>query len=213
MTQRQPNPDEATTNHAASLIAKALQELQRDAASTPMMERTQSELQATRVAIQELAQRLEHQLTDDRDQRLLLAGQLASLAGSLDKLVTHLEGLSGLMGTLLERLVQAPAEATPPTPTEPSFAAGGEGVSLSLIAVPGFQALMDIQKALSGLEEVAGASVERFQEGDSRMLVHLNAALGAQAIADALHQGTGYNFVVEESKPELARLRLKFVAG
>lgn len=213
MTQRQPNPDEATTNHAASLIAKALQELQRDAASGPMMGQAQAELQATRAAVQDLAQRLERQLGDDRDQRLMLAGQLASLAGSLDKLVSHLEGLSGLMGTLLERLVQSPGEAAPPTPTEPTFAAGGEGVSLSLIAVPGFQALMDIQKALSGLEEVAGASVERFQEGDSRMLVHLKGALGAQAIADALHSGTGFNFVVEESKPELARLRLKVVSG
>jgi hypothetical protein len=53
--------------------------------------------------------------------------------------------------------------------------------------------------------------VERFQEGDSRLLVMLNAAASAGEIADALTAATGQALVIEESKPELSRLKLKIV--
>jgi hypothetical protein len=216
MTQRQPTPNDEAIGHVASLFAQALSELQRQAAANGDTAELKTELAMTRAAVQELTQRVERDLLEDKEQRFLLAGQLTSLASSLDRLVTHLEGLSGLMTTLIERIAapSAPAQtpAAPP-PAEPAFAAGGEGVSLALLAVPGFQALMDIQKALIALEEVAGASVERFQEGDSRMLVHLKAPLKASDLTGALHRATGQNFVVEESRPELARLRIKLIPG
>jgi hypothetical protein len=71
---------------------------------------------------------------------------------------------------------------------------------------------MDIQKALMGFEQVASASVERFQEGDSRIQLHLRAPLTASEIAGTLGRMTGHAFAVEEARPELMRLRLKIVS-
>jgi hypothetical protein len=166
------------------------------------------ELSAARTAIEALSSRLERQLDEDKEQRRLLGDQLGALAGSLDRLVTHLQGLSQLMGELLERLAEPSA---PATSAEAPFQPGGEGVSLALAAVPGFQALMDIQKALSSMPQVSGASVERYQEGDSRILLHLSAAVTASEIASWLRGSTQYATVVEEAKPELSRLRMKIV--
>jgi hypothetical protein len=122
------------------------------------------------------------------------------------------------MTGILQRLADdaaAPAptaETGPPAaepPPEPVFHPGGEGVSLMLTAVPGFQALMDLQKALIAVEQVASASVERFQEGDSRVLLQLHGPLTASDIVATLHHATGLHLVLEEARPELNSLHLK----
>lgn len=209
MTLSNSRPDDEATRRAALLIAQALIELQNGSSAS-------QELASSRAVLQDLAQRMELQLAEDREQRLALAGQLTNLAGSLDRLVGHLQGLSQLMGDLLERLAQpgpiAPVATLAAIP-EPTFRAGGEGVSVTITGVPGFQALMDIQKALIALDQVDSASVERFQEGDSRILLQLRGPLAAEAIAGALRAATGRAFVIEESQPALMRLRLKLVNG
>ena len=209
MTQ---NQDDAVAR-AAGLLAGALNELYKAAAADAGVSR--QELAESRVAIQELAQRLETQLAQEKEQRAQLAGQLTNLAGSLDRLVSHLHGLSQLMAELLERLASptSPLSAQQPVAApEPSFQPGGEGIALSLSSVPGFQALMDFQKALIAMDQVSSASVERFQEGDSRIQLQLNAPLTAEAIASTLTDTTGHACVVEEARPELMRLRLKVVS-
>ena len=205
MTQSQ---DDAVAR-AARLLSGALSELQSAAAREAAPSR--EEMTQNRAAIEAMLGRIEHQLAEDSQQRAALAGQLGNLAGSLDRLVSHLDGLSGLMTDLLDRLSQPVAPAAPGEPAEPMFQPGGEGVALTLVAVPGFQALMDIQKALVAMDEVANASVERFQEGDSRIQVQLRAACTAGELAAALSHATGHALVVEESRPELMRLRLKIV--
>jgi hypothetical protein len=104
-----------------------------------------------------------------------------------------------------------PVAVTPAETAEPLFRPGGEGVSLAIGAVPGFQVLMDIQKALMAFEQVSSASVERFQEGDSRIQIHLRSAVTGSQLATALGDATGHSFAVEETRPELMRLRLKIV--
>jgi hypothetical protein len=206
------NQDDAVAR-AAGLLAGALNELYQASAAEAGVSR--QELAESRAAIQELAQRLEAQLAQEKEQRAQLAGQLTNLAGSLDRLVNHLHGLSELMAELLERLASpgSPlAESTMAPASEPIFQPGGEGIALSLSSVPGFQALMDFQKALIGMEQVGSASVERFQEGDSRIQVQLNAPLSAENIAATLTHATGHACVVEEARPELMRLRLKIVS-
>ncbi len=202
MTQSQ---DDAVAR-AARLLSGALSELQTAAAREAAPSR--EELAQGRAEIEAMLGRIEQQLAEDSQQRAALAGQLGNLAGSLDRLVSHLDGLSGLMTDLIDRLAQP---AAPPPSGEPMFQPGGEGVALTLVAVPGFQALMDIQKALMAMDEVANASVERFQEGDSRIQMQLRAACTAGEIAAALSHATGHALVVEESRPELMRLRLKVV--
>ena len=206
MTQDQPRNEDEALNRAASLLVQALRELQQTGAA----DEARRELAQSRLALEQLAHRLELQLAQEQEQRLVLAGQLTGLATALDRLVTHLQGLSTLMADLLERLAEPPA-ATPPTASEPTFPAGGEGVSLTLSAVPGFQVLMDIQKALLTLDQVAAASVERFQEGDSRVQLQLRAPMTAADLAEALRVASGHAFAIEEARPELLRLRLKFV--
>ena len=214
MTASQQRPAEETISRVAALIAQALTELQRQP-DNDVTRAAREELAATRRALLDLTSRLETHLADEKEQRVVLAGQLSTLAASLDRLVNHLQGISELIAELLGKLslneAAAAAPSTPPEPAEPPFLPGGEGLSLILAAVPNFQALMDIQKAISALEQVAGASVERFQEGDSRILVHLEASLTGTQIADTLRRATGHNLVVEESRPELSRLRLKVV--
>ena len=137
---------------------------------------------------------------------------LGALAGSLDRLVTHLEGISLLMSDLVGRLGApgaAPQAAEATDTGEPPFRPGGEGISLGIGDVPGFQVLMDIQKALIAMDAIAGASVERFQEGESRILLQLRQPVTASALAAALHRSTGHATVVEEAQPEALRLRLK----
>jgi hypothetical protein len=203
------NHDDAVSR-AAGLLAQALNELYQAAAAEAGVSR--EDLAESRAALQALAQRLEQQLAEEKLQRAQLAGQLTNLAGSLDRLVNHLHGLSQLMAELLERLASPASAAEEIAVVEPTFQPGGEGISLNLSAVPGFQALMDIQKALIAMDQVAGASVERFQEGDSRVLVQLRTALTAPELASALTRATGHQFAVEEARPELMRLRLKIVS-
>jgi hypothetical protein len=197
---------------AARLIAGALSEL-----TTASQENATllNEVARNRMAIESLGQQMEQRLAEERQQRNLVAEQITNLAGSLDRLVTHLEGISLLMSELVERLAAPrepePEPSTPAETGEPLFRPGGEGVALAIGAVPGFQVLMDIQKALMAFEQVSSASVERFQEGDSRIQLHLREAVTGSQLAAALGNATGHSFAVEETRPELMRLRLKIV--
>jgi hypothetical protein len=213
LTQREPRED--ANARAASLIAQALAELQD--ANAIEAANARKEIAANRATLDELAQNIERHLAEEREQHVALGGQLTTLAGSLDRLVGHLSGLSTLMSDLLSRLgdaAAAPAPAQPEAPASPpeaAFQPGGEGVSLMIVSVPGFQALMEIQKALTGLAQVAHASVERFQEGDSRLLVNLSGPITATELVTSLIRATGQAMAIEDSKPELARLRVKVV--
>ena len=205
LTESQSRPDQETAARIAAAFAGAFAELQRSVFESAS-HAAGAELQAARAAIEEMGRRIEHQLDDDRDQRRLLGDQVGALAGSLERLVTHLQGLSQLMGDLLERLAEP---SIPAVAAEAAFQPGGEGLTVVLTGVPGFQGLMEIQKALAAMEQVAGASVERYQEGDSRMLLHLGQALTASQLTAWIRSSTQYAATVEESKPELSRLRLK----
>ena len=141
----------------------------------------------------------------------MVAGELTTLASSLDQLVTHLQGLSHLMADLLERLAQPKPNVNPSVTTEPAFQAGGEGVSLIITGVFSFQLLMEIQKALKALNSVSHASVERFQEGESRLQLSLLAPVTAASLLAALNDVTSQSMTLEESQPELARLHIKII--
>lgn len=208
--ERQTDGD--AISRAAAHIARALYEMQTldDTRNAPVRD----EIARNSAALEQLATRIESSLAEDREQRHVMAGQLSQLAGSLDSLVNHLQGLSHLMADILERLAEpiaAPEEATPETPSEPTFNPGGEGVTLTIANVPNFAALPEIQRALLGIEHVTSASVERFSEDEARLVLQLNASLTSSELNDALHSATTHRFVVEEARPELLRLKLKIV--
>lgn len=196
--------NQEATNRAAALIAEAIAALQ-----TTENGLIRDELRQARAAVESLAARLERHMAEEREHRDVLAEQLSGLVSSLDRLVTQLQALSGVMAEVMENA--AGERRVPPAPSEPAFMPGGEGVSLALGGVPGFQALMELQKALARMPELEGASVERYQEGDSRLLLHLRAAVTASQVVDAIQTATGHNIAVEESRPELRSLRLRIV--
>ncbi|HXH22062.1 MAG TPA: hypothetical protein VNN10_08530 [Dehalococcoidia bacterium] len=200
-------PDQETSARIASSFARAFAELQDAILAGSGIAAATAELSEARAAIDQLARRVEMQLEEDKEQRRQLGDQLVTLAGSLDRLVTHLQGLSQLMGDLLERLAEPQGVAA--VPAETPFRPGADGLSLTLTGLPGFQALMEVQKAVSAMEQVAGVSVERYQEGDSRLLVHLTAPVTATEIADWLRRSTPFTAAIEDSKPEMSRLRLR----
>jgi hypothetical protein len=210
LTQRQLSSEDESVRRAAALLAEALYELHRSS-DRDDVDVARKELTATRIALESVAMRLERQMEEEKEHRLLLAGQLSNLAVSLEHLVDHLQRLSEMVGTVFDRAAAAPEAAATSAMAEPAFLPGGEGVSVAVLGVPGFQALMDIQKALMSIEAVAGASVERFQEGDSRILLHLRTPVTASELANALRAATPYAFAVEEARPELLSLRLKII--
>jgi hypothetical protein len=199
---------------AAAHIARALYEMQTldDARNAPLRE----EVARSSAVLEQLAARLEASLAEDKEQRHVMAGQLSQLAGSLDSLVNHLQGLSHLMADILERLAEPIAvsegeEAAPEAPSEPTFNPGGEGVNVTVANVPTFAALPEVQRAMLGIEQVASASVERFSGDEARLVLQLTASLTASDLVEALHRATNYRFIAEEAQPELLRLKLKIV--
>ena len=207
MTQERSPAEQEALSRSAELITQALEAMER--ATSVRSEPLRDELARSSSLLDQLTSRLDQQLTEDREQRQVLSGQLTTLAGSLDALVNHLQSLSQLMADILERMSQPPPAPEPVG--EPQFAAGGEGISLTLSGVPGFQMLMDVQKALTSMDQVAGASVERFQDGDARILLQLRMPITATELADSLRRTTSFAFGVDESRPELMRLRLRFI--
>ncbi len=70
---------------------------------------------------------------------------------------------------------------------------------------------MDTQRALTGLPETDNASVVAFKNGEASLEVTLNAPVSARQIVDGVRDATGEQLVIEESRPEDSRLRLRFV--
>jgi hypothetical protein len=207
-------PEDAVSQ-AARLIAKALTDLQQAAAAEA--EATRKGLTKSRGDLRELVQRFESQLSQEREQSTVSANQLTVLVSSIDRLVERLDDVCQRLAELTERLAAGVETPVSPlravAPPEPSFHPGGEGVTLAVACVPGFQALMDIHKALQAMDQVASASVERFQEGESRILVQLRSPVGASEVASCLHGATGHALAVEEARPEVMQLRLKVIGS
>jgi hypothetical protein len=142
VTQERTPAEQEALNRSAALIAQALEAM--ESATSVRSEPLRDELARSSALLEQLSGRLDQQLTEDREQRGVLSGQLTTLAGSLDSLVNHLQSLSNLMADILERMSEPPP---PPEPVgEPTFAPGGEGVSLTLSGVPGFQVLMTYRR-------------------------------------------------------------------
>ncbi len=141
----------------------------------------------------------------------------------LTRLVEHTESLAARMADLTEavatlaeaRIAQpAPETAKPHLPElEPSFASGGEGIDVTIAAVPGFQGLMEIQRALVRLPQVLSAAVRRYQDDEAAIQLVLSQPMTAAAIAEGVTAGTGKRIFVDEARPDALRLRLRFLNG
>jgi len=141
-----------------------------------------------------------------------LSNESSALALMADKLQMRLEQLQrALNGDYHEAPRERAVAEEPPVPTEPQFRPSDQGVSVVLASVSGFQELMDVQRALTGLPDAENASVLTYRNGEASLQLVLRRPVTAGQIVDALAQATGEELLIEESRPEAQRLRLRFV--
>lgn len=143
---------------------------------------------------------------------------LTQLVEHTERLAQRVAALSDTVATLAEQQAQAailaPPAAKPQLPEmEPSFAPGGEGIDVTIADVPGFQGLMEIQRALVRLPQVQSAAVRRYQDDEAAIQLVLSQPMSAAAIAEGAANGTGRTIVVDESRTDTLRLRLRFLPG
>ncbi len=148
----------------------------------------------------------------DQDRRFL-TDQVASLTRAVERLDRRLDEVSRLVA---EARASGPAPvpiretAAPVEEAEPTFAPGDEGLTLVISSVPGFQGLMEVQRALTRMPAIEGASVERYFDGEARIVLMLREPVTATHLVETLRQATGQQPQVEESRPEALRLRVRF---
>jgi hypothetical protein len=68
---------------------------------------------------------------------------------------------------------------------------------------------MEVQRALTHMPAVEGASVERYLDGEARIILLLREPLTARRIADGLAEYIGEPLTIEEARPEALRLHLR----
>lgn len=148
------------------------------------------------------------------EERRLLSQQVSSLGQVVERMEQQVGGLTELLNDLRQPRAATPAPRRASRggrsqETVSRFAAGGEGVQLVIAPVPGFQNLMDLQRALSAMPAIEGASVDGYLDGEARLVLHLREAVTADSIAQALRQATSEEVSIEEAQPEALRLRLR----
>jgi hypothetical protein len=170
-----------------------------------LVDETQSAGRAAREQTERALDRMEQ---DRRD----LTGQIATLARALERLEHRLDDLSRAVQQSHRAPVTVAIEEEAPLEeeTEPAFAPGGEGLTLVISAVPGFQGLMEVQRALTRVSAIEGASVERYFDGEARIVLTLREPITAARLLETLTQATGQQLQLEESRPEAMRMRVRF---
>jgi hypothetical protein len=145
---------------------------------------------------------------------------LTRLVEFTEQIGSRINELTEAVNVLAEMQAHQPAPqgsqpvAKPQLPEmEPSFAPGGEGIDVTIASVPGFQGLMELQRALVRLPQVQSAAVRRYQDDEAAIQLVLQQPMSASAIAEGLTASTGRSIFVDESRPDALRLRLRFLAS
>ena len=138
---------------------------------------------------------------------------LARLVETTERLSDRVHELGAKLDALAEKTQvteQAAATGTSSSAETP-YAPGGEGIDVTIAAVPGFQGLMEVQRTLVRMQQVQSASVRRYQDDQAAIQLVLSQPLTASAISEGVSAGTGRQLVVDEATPDQLRLRLRFL--
>jgi hypothetical protein len=160
------------------------------------------------------AQQVPAQLVETLERFSAVLGRLVEFTEQIGSRLNELTEAVNVLAELHAQQQQAPAAAKPQLPAmEPSFAPGGEGIDVTIAAVPGFQGLMELQRALVRLPQVQSAAVRRYQDDEAAIQLVLQQPMTASAIAEGLTASTGRTLFVDEARPDVLRLRLRFLDG
>src|SRR4030042_5787775 len=160
------------------------------------------EMQSTFRSLREYFDRAEDRMDHDRR---FLTEQVMSLTRAVERLERRLEGLPASLaqGTAPGHAPPPPADAAPAIEgSEPVFTPSSEGLTLVISSVPGFQGLMEAQRALTRMPAIEGASVERYFDGEARVVLTLSQPVTARRLVEPLSQATGQQAAGEEARPE-----------
>jgi hypothetical protein len=141
---------------------------------------------------------------------------LTRLVSHTEQLAERVSELAVAVVTLVDQRAAPPQQPNgkPQLPQmEASFAPGGEGIDVTIADVPGFQGLMELQRALVRLPQVQSAAVRRYQDDAAAIQLVLSQPMTATAIAEGITAGTGKPLAVDEARPETLRLKLRFVSA
>ncbi len=166
------------------------------------------ELVDLRRTLRGVVQRLEDALDHLGIEAQRLADENSRLALVAEKLERRLAALQPALET---GEWSSGVEPEPLVADEPRFEPGDEAVSVEVKAVPGFQALMDLQRGFSSFPKAADSNVVRYQNDEALLELTLIEPASAREILEDLLGSVGRALVIEEARPEALRLRLRFV--
>ena len=169
------------------------------------------EVQSASLSAREQTERALDRMEQDRRS---LTDQITSLGRTLERLESRFDDLSRAVSESRRLPITAAIEEQPqPEETEPAFRPSEEGLTLVISAVPGFQGLMEVQRALARIPAIEGASVERYFDGEARIVLTLREPITAPRLLEALNEATGQELQLEESRPDAMRMRVRFQAS
>jgi hypothetical protein len=211
MQQFPPPGQPVSAAEAVSSLSRTLDHFEQ--VLSALEQRTRRQQHAAPEEVSQL-QRVEHdafqQLEAVLGQLRNEATRLAEGAAQLAQVAARLEERVGALTDSMARRAEIEA-VPPPPPEEPRFAANGRPVGVVLAAVPGFQGLMAVQRALSSMPAAEGASVVGYKNGEASLEIVLREPVTARQIVDGLQESTGHHVLIEEARPDDLRLRLRFI--
>lgn len=219
--ERDPGSEPASAKEAAQILERALAQVEsmlgslderreRPAKAEEKQAMETNELTDLRRSLRAVVQRLEDALDHLGIEAQRLSDETSRITLLADRLESRLVGLARSLRQAAPVLEPAPGPE-PEVPQEPQFQPGDQAIGVIVNAVPGFQELMDMQRGLSNLTAVEGASVSSYRNGEASLELALNAPVTAREIVDRLGESTSRQLLIEEARPETQRLRLRFI--
>ena len=134
---------------------------------------------------------------------------LARLVETTERLSDRVHELGASVEAMAGQREERAHAAAAAASTETAYTPGGEGIDVTIAAVPGFQGLMEVQRTLVRMPQVQSASVRRYQDDQASIQLVLSQPLTASAISEGVSTGTGRQLV----GPGHERHRRPLVAG
>ncbi len=219
--EQDPGSEPASAKEASKILERALAQVEsmlgslderkeRPAKAEEGQAMASNELTDLKRLLREVVHRMEDALDHLGIEAQRLSDETSRITLLADRLESRLVGLARSLRQAAPVLEPAP-EPEPEIPQEPQFQPGDQAIGVIVNAVPGFQELMDMQRGLSDLAAVEGASVSSYRNGEASLELTLNAPVTAREIIDRLGESTNRQLLIEEARPETQRLRLRFI--